>query len=291
MTGRIRPFAPQLLKPENFDHYFVDTGVVMIHRYSPGSSSKRKVTQLNPEMTAVAARTRWRNASETYEAVTVNDDCSSASLHRAQPVPEISKSMVRLKWGLTFDMSGGFGLAQPAQRRPLDGVVRCHCSPLGLCATSGGRSNATIGGAYIACHSEPRTTSRQMQGLRLRLRAARACQRRGCACASPARSRLDDVAAGERWARRVTVTAVRHTPHALLRARSSLARGEVKLKLRWDLTSDMSGGFGLAQPAQRRPLDGEVRCLPEGSTGDAAHAAIVLGELRRRQCACSARHS
>ena len=55
----------------------------MTHRYSPGSSSTRKVTQLNPEMTAVAARTRWRNASERYEAVTVNDDCSSASLHLA----------------------------------------------------------------------------------------------------------------------------------------------------------------------------------------------------------------
>ena len=27
---------------------------------------------------------------------------------------------------LTFDMSGGFGLAQPAQRRPLDGGVRAH---------------------------------------------------------------------------------------------------------------------------------------------------------------------
>src|SRR5690242_12714667 len=36
-------------------------------------------------------------------------------------------SALRHSWHLTFDMSGGFGLAQPAQRRPLDGGVR----PLG----------------------------------------------------------------------------------------------------------------------------------------------------------------
>ena len=28
--------------------------------------------------------------------------------------------------GVTFDMSGGLGLAQPAQGRPLDGGVRPH---------------------------------------------------------------------------------------------------------------------------------------------------------------------
>jgi hypothetical protein len=31
---------------------------------------------------------------------------------------------------LTFDMSGGFGLAQPAQRRPLDGGVRLACQAI-----------------------------------------------------------------------------------------------------------------------------------------------------------------
>ena len=35
--------------------------------------------------------------------------------------------------------------------------------------------------------------------------------------------------------------------------------GEVKLKLKWDLTFDMSGGWKRAQPAGRRPLDGVVR--------------------------------
>ena len=62
-------------------------------------------------------------------------------------------------------------------------------------------------------------------------------------------------------ARRVTVTAVRHTRHALLPARSSLARGEVKLKLKWDLTFDMSGRLGPVQLAQGCPLDGGVRRL------------------------------
>ena len=60
-------------------------------------------------------------------------------------------------------------------------------------------------------------------------------------------------------ARRVTVTAARHDRHALLLARGSLTRGEVKLKLMWDLTFDMSGGAKRAQRALGRPLDGGVR--------------------------------
>lgn len=39
-----------------------------------------------------------------------------------------------------------------------------------------------------------------------------------------------------------------------------------KADVRSRLAFDMSGGFGLAQPAQRRPLDGEVR---RGSLSDA----------------------
>ena len=60
-------------------------------------------------------------------------------------------------------------------------------------------------------------------------------------------------------ARRVTVTAAGLGWHALPLARDSFAREDDKLKLMWDLTFDMSGVFGLAQPAQRRPLDGGVR--------------------------------
>ena len=56
-------------------------------------------------------------------------------------------------------------------------------------------------------------------------------------------------------------------------ASSELKFDAAKVCCIWGLTSDMSGGFGPAQLAQTCPLDGEVRSLPEESTGDAAHIA------------------
>ena len=119
------------------------------------------------------------------------------------------------------------------------------------------------------------------------LRAARACQCAVFARVPQVRVRRSRLRHGN--GRRVTVTAVDPDQHAVPLASGRLTRDKDKLRLRWDLTSDMSGGFEPAQLAQTCPLDREVRCLPEESTVDAAHATIVLGELSFRQCDCRSR--
>ena len=54
---------------------------------------------------------------------------SQSTIRRRSAITEVARLRGLMHGalpGLTFDMSGGFGLAQPAQRGPLDGGVRSH---------------------------------------------------------------------------------------------------------------------------------------------------------------------
>ena len=156
-------------------------------------------------------------------------------------------------------MSGRLEAAQLAQGCPLDGVVRCHCSPLGSCATSGGRSNAADGGACIACHLEPRRTSRQMHGLRRCLRAAQACQR--AVIAGVPRSRARDSTMLQQANGGAPCDCDRRAPHparaATRKEQPCSRRSEAEAHVGPNV--EVSGGLKRAQRALGCPLDWQVR--------------------------------
>ena len=99
----------------------------------PAQHGGAKRTQLTGQELLPSATCRRCSADRAAKRLRVSGSWPCASMPRSRD--------------LTFDMSGRLETAQLAQGCPLDGVVRCHCSPLGLTATSRERSNAARGGA------------------------------------------------------------------------------------------------------------------------------------------------
>ena len=141
-------------------------------------------------------------------------------------------------------MSGDRETAKLALGRPLDGVVRCHCSPLvRRREVPGAEEGSTPQCARMrACSQVPRGQQATSAEMRQRARDHALAEWHGPACAGR---------------RRASAT---QSPE--FQASPDLLAGRLRHRAFpwWDLTFDMSGDRETAQLALGRPLDGVVRC-------------------------------